>query len=227
MNHTCHNCKITFKRPFCLVRQNKKIFCSVKCYRYDHQKFSDGDIRIIQRSSSNYGETVQKHKTFKYREIYILEKKKWFFEHRLVMEKKMGKPLKPTDIVHHINGNTLDNRVENLRVFENNTEHLLAHGRIPMLEEVEPDELEIEHFENLFGSNTFDALPNDGYISPKEKRKLERSMEKLSKKAVYVSQKPSNNGSIDKGLMNLLTSYFERFFQRFYYFHVLTRNGDV
>ena len=41
----------------------------------------------------------------------------------------MGRELKPTDIVHHIDGNEKNNKIENLRVFETRTEHLRAHGK--------------------------------------------------------------------------------------------------
>lgn len=49
-------------------------------------------------------------------------------EHRLIMERQLKRQLESWEHVHHINGNTLDNRVENLVILPK-SEHLSLHHK--------------------------------------------------------------------------------------------------
>jgi len=48
-------------------------------------------------------------------------------EHRLIMEKHIGRYLKPTEVVHHIDGNTKNNIISNLILFPNQASHSKLH----------------------------------------------------------------------------------------------------
>jgi len=53
---------------------------------------------------------------YRYKDNHVLE-------HRLVMEKFIGRILKPKEVVHHINGDVEDNQIKNLMLFANKSEH--------------------------------------------------------------------------------------------------------
>lgn len=51
-------------------------------------------------------------------------KRGYVLEHRLVMEKKIGRYLEPQEVVHHIDDNPSNNCPDNLQLFPNNAEHI-------------------------------------------------------------------------------------------------------
>lgn len=69
--------------------------------------------------------------SFGYIKIYSpnhpYKKDNYVFEHRLVIEKKLGRYLLPTEKIHHINHKRNDNRIQNLQLFNNNGEHARFH----------------------------------------------------------------------------------------------------
>ena len=55
------------------------------------------------------------------------KKKRYVLEHRLIMEKHIGRKLKKNEVIHHIDGNPSNNNVSNLKLFSSHSEHMKLH----------------------------------------------------------------------------------------------------
>ena len=114
MQYTCEQCSKAFQAPPC----QKARFCNRKCY----DKSREG-VFACDNCSKNFT-YYKSHKKGKLVFCSVkcqLEKMqgelhpRWKGkDYRYIFEKFIGRKLKTTDVIHHINGDHSDNRIENL-----------------------------------------------------------------------------------------------------------------
>ena len=103
----CHECKKEREFTYSIIRKGGGLYCSVDCRRVNQGRRMRGvnhpNWKGGRRLSSNGGYVIIKQKNGKYKR-----------EHRIIMEKHLGRKLKSNEWVHHKNGIKTDNRVESL-----------------------------------------------------------------------------------------------------------------
>ncbi len=111
---TCKKCSTVFEIKDCHGKGTKGNFCSKKCsWDYDRKNY---DTKWVQPCGYVMVNIPPDHP------LYIARKARGIRnalirEHRLVMEKSLGRYLLPNENVHHKNGIRHDNRIGNLELW--------------------------------------------------------------------------------------------------------------
>lgn len=117
----CNYCSTEFTKR---ISKNQK-FCTKECqykWRSENMKGSNHPLykgKVKAGTKQNYWAIFSPHHPFSDSKGYVME-------HRLVMEKKIKRFLSKNEIVHHINKDTVDNRIENLEILTK-SEHNRLH----------------------------------------------------------------------------------------------------
>lgn len=134
-NKSCKSKKITAVCVVCgkeVVRTpatlSTNTCCGLKCFRkFASKRFTEMNIEI------NHTRMVPETRA-KLREARLgtgegktYTKTYGRHTHRIVAEEKLGRPLKPGEVVHHIDGNKRNNHPDNLQILESQAEHAKIH----------------------------------------------------------------------------------------------------
>ena len=72
-----------------------------------------------------YTQTVPTPDLNPYTRRWDARTKETYYLHRAIAEWKLGRPLRPGEVVHHHNGDQTDNHLQNIAVFPNQRAHML------------------------------------------------------------------------------------------------------
>jgi len=120
---TCVICGKEMYAHIANFKRNKNSICSLECQR-TYSSAPDGS-----KKNKRGGKELDGHILIK-QINHPSAKKGWIPEHRYVVEKNIGRYLEDNEIIHHINMDKKDNRIENLHVFKTIREHFLSHGSL-------------------------------------------------------------------------------------------------
>jgi hypothetical protein len=121
--------------PGCKRKHMALGFCNAHYQRFKRIGNVKTDKPLGEKSGTHNprwkgGEFISEGRVFVYAPTHPFpnRNKTYVLRYRLAMEAHLGRYLDPSEIVHHINGNMMDDRIENLQVMTN-TEHMRLHGK--------------------------------------------------------------------------------------------------
>ena len=150
----CLECGKRFETPLWRIKQGKGKYCSKRCFYIAKARNQKGKPIHSEKEKQkrreritgsknpmfgNYGSlnpNWKGGKTHDYPGGYIKIRMPnhphaingYIYEHRLIMEKRLGRYLKSYELVHHEDGNPQNNNLSNLKLLFNNSEHAKLHN---------------------------------------------------------------------------------------------------
>lgn len=115
----CEACGSEFERYWYPAMPNRPRFCSVPCA----QLVRNREIGQRRKGTGTYPPQNGNG----YRRVWCPDREVYVYEHRLVMERHLGRRLTTAEIVHHVNHDKMDNRLDNLVLLPNRAAHVQEH----------------------------------------------------------------------------------------------------
>ena len=123
---------------------SRKIYCSKYCKLHDKcgcGQFKNRDYNSCLNCKDQTGNKnpIWKGGKLLTGEGYVLiqspshpraNKKGYVLEHHLVMERFVGRYLKPEEVIHHLDFDKANNDIDNLHLFPNSSEHTSYHEKL-------------------------------------------------------------------------------------------------
>ena len=125
----CDWCGVTFTKLSWEVHEHN--FCCIEHFRHFASK------RMTAMNESLNPSRMTKETRTKLRKAHLntgkgvtYAKEYGRHAHRIAAEKMLGRPLKPGEVVHHIDENKRNNNPDNLMVFSSQKEHAAYHNKM-------------------------------------------------------------------------------------------------